>query len=157
MTNQKSKEVAVFDKTIGIEFGCARCGEVSTGQPRRIFHFVRQGKADEFSEDTIVDYPYHNLSLAGIVQAKEAAQNLADSSWGRKIHKLIASPIGGAKSTADYFSAKLGLPVTCDWRLVERDMNIKFYYETRRKSCMGNIMRHDFHPDGLSPLQEFES
>ncbi|HUX35594.1 MAG TPA: histidine phosphatase family protein [Candidatus Paceibacterota bacterium] len=157
MANQKSKEVAVLDKAAGIEFGCARCGEFSDRSPRRIFHFARQGKADEFSEDTILDYPYHDLSLTGILQAREAAENFANSSWGKKVRMLMASPIGGARGTAEYFSKKLKVPVICDWKLVERDMNVKFYYENRRKPCLGSIMRHDCRPDGISPSLDFES
>lgn len=150
------EESADIKKAIKTDFICARCGAISEKQPRRIFRFMRQAKADIFSKTVTADAVHRMLSSTGKSQARAAAIDLADTKGGEKIRVIVTSPTEGAVGTANIFAKQLNVPVIRERRLMERDMGDEFR-EKLNKSLFEKIMRREYCPPGLSPLGEFEN
>lgn len=137
------------------EFSCVQCGSVSKKQPRRVLRFMRQASTIAVIDHNTVDAVHMQLSSAGIALAKSAAQELAESNAGKKIRMIITSPLPGAFTTASIFASRLHVPIIRADKLSERDMGSDFR-DKLNESYFENLMRRDYNPPGLSPLEEFE-
>ncbi|GEM_PF-6264066 len=159
MTQLFSGEMKIMRTTAIVatetEFSCVRCGAVSEERPRRVLRFMRQAKSGKLAYSSI-DPTQWPLSPIGTTQARAVASDLAASREGKKIRVIVTSPHKGATSTALIFANYLRIStVARSKRLVERDMSNDLR-DKLDEAYFERIMRLDYCPQGLSPLEEFE-
>ena len=90
---------------------------------KSIICIVRHAETDWNAQGRIQGREEISLNENGIKQALSCAEEIfyATEKFNIKWDKIISSPLGRAKTTAKIIADKIGLPVTSDERIVERD------------------------------------
>ncbi len=135
-------------------FICARCGNPSQDNSvgNKIM-FMRHGKTQMNLDNICVGSIDEPICKLGVEQSQEAAEEFVSS--GEKVDVIFSSPLKRARTTAEIFAKKLGVPLYFSESLSERDAGeIQGKPETPESEAL--LLKYDYLPKGATPLVDFE-
>ena len=123
---------------------------------KSIICLIRHGQTDWNLDGRLQGREEIPLNKTGMAQANECANGISKATemFDIKWDRIISSPLGRAKTTAEAVASKIDSYVSCDERLIERNYGVisGFTYKEYESAIYGNAPNIDGLESTLSHL-----